>query len=193
MEEKWKALFDELNRETAPILRSLPFTGEDAETCYKIALGYWEKVKAVIRANGFGSEEQEIAFFSAVKPRFAAQLEYFILLYQYRLFSPHRGDAESFRQHEIDKIEHFRMIHASFLAFYRSRRKDPILSREYFLRRTFNPDRRAYPRPFDTNPDYFTNGDWIAAQFIANLRYQRFLLQEKRQPRPPTGNQNIFR
>jgi hypothetical protein len=194
MEEKWKALYEELNLETAPILRTLPFTVEDAEACYKIGLNYWKKARDVLRHNGFGTEAQEIAFFSTVKPRFTGQLEYFMLLYQYRLFCPpDKPDIVAFREHEIDKIRRFRDIHANFLRFYRSRQKDPPLAQQYFLRRTFNPDRRTYVRPFDTNPYYFTNGDWIVSQFIGTLRYHRFLSQEQRQPRPPTGDKNNFR
>jgi hypothetical protein len=186
MEEKWKALAETLHRSTSQQLRDFSPDIEHAEARHKIALQHWERVKGLVRTSGFTDELEETFFFSAIKPQFTGQLEYFMLLYQYRLFCPVGIPADDLQQHEIEKIERFRSVHASFLAFYRSRRKDPILSQEYFLRRTFNAERRIYPRPFDVNPAFFTNGDWIAAQFIGDLRYHRFLLQEKRQPRPPT-------
>jgi hypothetical protein len=188
MEEKWKTLYDGLQLESIQLLRDGPLTLEGTETGYKIALGYWEKVKLLVRQYGFRDEEQEMDFFSIAKPRFTGQSEYFLLLYQHRLFCPPgKSDTTSFHEHEIDKIRRFRDVHASFIRFYRSRKKDPILARQYFLRRTFNPDRRTYSRPFDANPDFFTNGDWIVAQFIGNLRYHRFLLNEARENWPAPG------
>jgi RteC protein len=192
MEQKWKTLYDELQRECNHTLHGRPITIEDTEKGYKIAFGYWEKAKALVCQYGFHNENQEIGFFSSVKPLFTGHLEYFMLLYQHRLFCPpEKIDAGAFRHHELDKIQRFREVHASFIRFYRSRNKDVILAQGYFLRRTFNPDRRTFSRPFDANPDYFTNGDWIVTQFIGNLRYQRFLLNETRQGTKPRGPEQL--
>jgi hypothetical protein len=192
MEEKWKVLYDDLHREITQTLRGTPLTVEDTETGYKIALGYWEKAKALVRQDGFRDEEQEVAFFSTIKPQFTGTLEYFMLLYQHRLFCPPgKPDAGSFRHHELGKIRRFCDVHANFIRFYRSRSKDTVLAEQYFLRRMFNPDRRTFVRPFDANPDYFTNGDWIVTQFIGNLRYQRFLLNERRQSTKLQGPEQL--
>jgi hypothetical protein len=140
MEEKWKVLHEELLRETRHTLRGSPITLEHAESGYKIALGYWQKVKALVRENGFGTEVREIVFFSSVKPFFTSQLEYFLLIYQCRLYcAPSKPDTSAFYQHELDKIQRFRDVHSSFLSFYRSRKKDPLLAQQYFLRRSFDP------------------------------------------------------
>lgn len=181
MEEKWNALHNEMYRDTTELLRGAPATLEQSETGYKIALGYWEEVKNLVRQNGFHTEDQEIGFFSSVKPKFTGQLEYFLLLYQHRLFCPPgKSDTTPFFIHEIEKIERFRDLHNSFINFYRNRKKDPVIAQQYFLRRTFNPDRRILSRPYDANPDFFTNGDWILTQFIGNLHYHRFLLNDGR-------------
>src|SRR5580692_10871957 len=111
MEGKWKVLYDDLHREITQTLRGAAMTVEDTETGYKIALDYWEKVKALVRQNGFRDEEAEVAFFSAVKPKFTAALEYFMLLYQHRLFCPPgKPDAGSFHDHELEKIRRFRDV-----------------------------------------------------------------------------------
>jgi hypothetical protein len=182
MEEKWKTLYNELQRELTQTLRDVPLTADDMETGYRIALDRWEKVKALVRQDGFRDEEREMGFFSTVKPRFTGQLEYFQLLYQHRLFCPPgKSNTGAFLEHEIGKIRRFRDLHANFLCFYRTRKKDPVLLQRYFLRRTFDPARRTFSRPYDANAELFTNGDWIVTQFIGNLRYQRFLLNEARE------------
>jgi hypothetical protein len=179
MEEKLKALYRELRRDSTQSPRGTTITLEDTETGYKVALDYWQKVKALLRETGFRSEEQEMQFFSGVKPHFTGQLEYFMLLYQHRLFCPPgRSDTGAFRLHEIDKIQRFRDLHAKFIHFYHNRANDPVLASQYFLRRTFNPEGCIYSRPFDANPDYLTNGDCILTRLIGNLRYYRFLLSE---------------
>ena len=186
MEENLLALFTEFKSLTAPLLRNGPITLEEIETGYSSAVDTWTKVKNLIRHGLFENERQEIDFFSCVKPRFTGQCEFFQLLYQYRLFCPpDKLNTAAFRTHELNKIARFNEAHASFLNFYRSRRVDPVQNREYFLRRNFDPDLRSFARPYDSNPNYFTNADWIVTQFIGNLRYRRFILQEERYPPPP--------
>jgi hypothetical protein len=181
MEEKWQRLYDELRLAISQTLRENPLTVDHAETGYRIAMEFWVKLRGLVHQSGFRDEQEEIAFFSAVKPKFTGLCEFFQLLYQYRLFCPpHNTKTNAFHEHELDKITRFREFHASFLSFYRNRKKDPILLQQYFLRRTFNAERRIFIPPYDAHPDYYTNGDWIVTQFIGNLRYQRFLFQEGR-------------
>jgi len=95
------------------------------------------------------------------------------------LFSPSsKADASAFREHELGKIQRFRQVHSGFLSFCKNMKQEPCQAEQYFLRRNFTVDRRVFARPYDANPDYFTNGDWILTQWLGNERYECFLNKE---------------
>ena len=108
---------------------------------------HWQQVKELALRSGFANADEEIDFFSRVKPRFTGLLEFYTLLYQYRLFCPDGQSGNSFLQHEMGKIERFEDLHCTFFDFFRHGNKNPQLMEHYFLRRHFNSIDRNYTRP----------------------------------------------
>lgn len=144
------------------------------EQSYTVADAYWQRIKHLIRDSGFPDGAAEIEFFKHIKPKFTAQLEYFLLLYRYQGYVESDGDTlKEFRLTEIDRIQRFREKHAIFIDYYLQGRTE--WDDVYFLRKKFNKVQRPPSQVYDRAQDFWTNGDWIVTIYLANLRFEQML------------------
>ena len=95
---------------------------------------YLDRLKHLIKAEGFAGTEEEITFFKYVKPRFHAAYIYHATLLSIEGDKP-IGSAKARRRYyhsELRRIDNFFYHHLELYKYYRSGRTD--LDQEYFLR-----------------------------------------------------------
>jgi|GEM_PF-5072939 hypothetical protein len=175
MNEKWKELYGGLCDDTDHIQRSgAPGTAQ-TESLFKSCLSYWGQCKALVQAEGFDNDMDEIDFFKSIKPQFTGQLECYMLVYQHQLFCPVGDAAEiaAFTDNERRKITRFRVAHQSFIRYYTEGQTDQ--DEAWFLRRHRPADPDPYLRVFDRDNNLLTAADWKLTVLAGNACYEQFL------------------
>ena len=144
------------------------------EASFRVANKYWNLVKERLHNYQFKMEQAEIEFFKVLKPKFTSEIEYYILLFQGLLFEPpDLISAVNFWGREYHRFEKFKAENASFIDCYKSGNSE--LVPYYFLRRYYISNNDAGVKLYDAGTRAITNGDHLAATYIALTRYQVYV------------------
>jgi hypothetical protein len=146
---------------------------DKAESCYWIANNYWEKLKVMIKEQGFKDDNDEINFFRNVKPRFTSHIEYMMMIAEALLFAPaERKDAIDFWRGQASRVKKFYLKNVSFLIYYH--RKDHDHDAEYFLRRNNKTPYTGLAHVYDRDADYSASHDHLIRTYLAYRMFAKF-------------------
>jgi hypothetical protein len=148
------------------------------QSCFMASLDHWERLKEILGGLDFDSEEEEILFFKATKPRFTGLVEYFTQCYQALLFIPDR-DQEGllyFWRMELRRIERFHALHADFVQYYKEGNTE--LDELYFLRAYSDHSNLAHARVYDLDDRSSSSHDWLVSKLVGLEMYRKDVEEE---------------
>jgi hypothetical protein len=147
------------------------------ETCFKSSLDHWGKVYRQVSQQGFRTSAEEIGFFKAVKPGFAAWIEYYTYRYHALLFRPSGNALETqrFWEWERRKMERFYDSNQEFCRYM----KEGATNRdeEYFLRTAHAPSggRNCTRLMYDLDPEMSSPMDHLVTTIKAYELYEKYI------------------
>lgn len=165
--QQMKADLEDLNNSTMPKNQML----KDA---ILIVQKYLAQLKALVEANSFKDEEEEIWFFKTEKPRFYRWLIFYTELFAIDNTKPVTGE-KGIKEHYNDQmryINRFFRLHEFHYQYFRMDSEE--LDRLYFLRGTTssNLDMSLVPR---VDPSFGTGHEYLFSNFKAYEMLQRYL------------------
>jgi len=149
-----------------------------AEQALKVLFPSLDQLKNFFLSHSFPSQEEEIAFFKHIKPKFVCQLIYYNEVYNIEMGKPQGGEKamRKFLNHELGKLQQFYVDNQSFYKYYRM--GSCYLDYVYFVRNepdiSFTLD-SAY---FHADQRFSTPHDYKTAKIMANDRLQQYLETE---------------
>lgn len=190
MKRDWQEAYEKLSEELDKLLAGELAETDKMEACFMTALAHWERLKRKIKKNDFDSDQEEIFFFKAVKPRFTGLVEYYNQRYQALLFLPDSGRAAAlyFWKMELRRICRFFELHADFIQYYQEDNTE--LDEIYFLRVYSDLSNFEKARVYDLDEQTASSHDWLISKMIGLGKYRRDVEAEieKLQPsRPDNG------
>lgn len=135
---------------------------------------YLDQLKALLEANPFEDEEEEIWFFKTEKPRFYRWLIFYTELFAIDNTKPIRGE-KALKEHYDDQMRYINRFFRSHEFHYQYFRLDSKeLDRLYFLRGTHSSklDMSLVPR---VDPSFGTGHEYLFSNFKAYEMLQRYL------------------
>jgi len=168
--QQMKADLEDLNNSTVPKNQML----KDA---ILIVQKYLDQLKALVDANPFSCEEEEIWFFKTEKPRFYRWLIFYTELFAIDNTKPIRGE-KALKEHYNDQmryINRFFRSHEFHYQYFRMDSKD--LDRLYFLRGMASSrlDMSLVPK---VDPSFGTGHEYLFSNFKAYEMLQRHLSEQ---------------
>jgi hypothetical protein len=177
---------------------------ENVESCFWIAMNYWERLQAMCDSVRFRNDATEILFYRSVKPQFASYIEYFSCLSEGLMFEPPwiplpeglegKISAIDWRrtwQHGINEYWtsegrrgcRFYTKNQSFLDYCESDSKDQ--DENYFLARNRIAGEMMQRRSHNRDTDLFTIHEEILTTWRA---YQLYSVYIKKKVNEPVGS-----
>lgn len=179
MNPKYEPLYrDMLNDMARCRMLELP-DAEIAESCYRVALNYWRRLKEYFGQRVMYVDEEEIEFFKYVKPEFTAYIEYNLLLNQALLFIPEDKEAAiRYWKEEAGRYQRFQKRHADFIQYYDSRCREK--DADYFLLRNYRVDMKPQERIYE-DEDCRSSHDHLVRGLLAGRMYQEYVEEKLKQ------------
>lgn len=174
---------------------------ENVESCYWIARNYWTRAQEIITKRGFTSDEEEIAFFKVVKPKFASHIEYFSLLSEGLQFVPPKVPFPTDVKSNIEEDEWEKVWQQSIVEHWTNEvtrgqrhyekyklflddctsencKKDP----EYFLLRKVSQTEFAHRRSHNRDTELFTPHEEILTAWEGFKLYKEYIKRKVHEP-----------
>ena len=108
MKQEFRQLHNKMLQDIQRTMEADLGESQKADSCFWIAIDYWDKLRAIVKQSGFSDDNDEINFFRNVKPRFTCHIEYMRLLSQAMLFVPAgKEDAINYWTREIERYKEF--------------------------------------------------------------------------------------
>ena len=123
----------------------------------------------------FDDQQEEIAFYKVVKPRFIALIDYFTLLYKSVLFQPDDlPEKKEYWDHELDICKNYLLKHRLFCCYYEQ--GNTSMDHIYFVQ-----ENNEQPLLFGVNENRrrtITTYSYLLARILSIKKYQTYI-QEK--------------
>ncbi len=173
MKQKWERLYADLLSDLSRCQAlELPET-EIAESCCRISMNYWLKLKEIFKGRMIYDEEEEINFFKYVKPRFTSHIECNLIVSQALLFLPAEVEAlVTYWETETRKYQRFFDKHEEFIKYYDSYSTEN--DSRYFLIRN-NQQEIAVQERIYQDEDCRSSHDHLVRGLLANSMYYDFV------------------
>jgi RteC protein len=151
---------------------------ERIESCFRIATGYWHRLKETIRDHGFAGDDEEIGFFKKVKPLFTSQIEFYMLVYQAMLFQPENDSSELmlYWENEFRRLQKFIESKEEFVRYFKS--GSICKDQQYFLRENNDPGNAGFCKVYDQDKEYTTSHDYLVAALQAHEMYHEYVKEK---------------
>ncbi len=201
MTAQWLTVFEDMQRDINRCLHlDLP-EKENVESCFWIAMNYWEEIQNAVMANGFADDAAEISFYKIIKPKFASYIEYFSLVSEGLAFVPPyvpcpaelAGVAseslwnaewmESVREYwrkEEDRGKRFSIKHKVILDYYM--RGDTPQDADYFLARNVSGADLTQRRSHNRDTQFYTVHEEIITSYWAYKLYADYIKKKLEEP-----------
>jgi hypothetical protein len=174
MKQYCMLMHQQLQRQLVFCRKKRLFFEKEIETCFQLANICWNNVKEKLNTYQFKDDVEEIEFFKRLKPKFTAHIEYYGLLYHSIVFEPiHFDSTVRFWGIEHRRLKKFEEANKSFLSCYKN--QGHVMTPYYFLRRYCACENNAGVKMYDAGSRTCTNGDHLAATFLALKRYMPFV------------------
>lgn len=145
------------------------------EAQVKTTSHFLNRLKEKILDYAFQSQEEEIAFFKLIKPKFSSLLIFYSGVERIEIGKPEGGltHLKGYYENELKTIRRFFDSNRQIYAYYRS--EDDYLDRQLFLRGIPDPPRWLCKVRVDQDERFSTAGDYIFARIMANEQIARYL------------------
>jgi len=143
------------------------------ETCFSIALSYWNRIRDIAETHVFPSQADEVCFFKHIKPLFLSAMEYYMLLYQALLFKPTSDEDEllSYWLKQLNRVDQFVERHREFYQYCQSDRTEHDL---LYFTRSVNPA-SFHAKPVGGLRPRHGRSAYLAARIRAFDQYRQYL------------------
>jgi hypothetical protein len=175
MIEKSKVLYQDLLND----LRRCSELGlpemEIIESCFKISMNYWVKLKAILMHYSFPDTRKEVEFFKRIKPGFTSQISYYTHCYKALLFLPAKDKNEQglYWERELKKIDQFRSSNPVFCEYFLGGEEHKDLL--YFVRANNDLSNLSVAKTYDVDIEVATSHDWLVTEILALEKYREFI------------------
>ena len=143
------------------------------DSCCRITVDYWNKLKMVLKERGFKDDKDEIDFFRNVRRRFTSYIEYMMLLREALFSVPAEiKNAIDYWTKEIDRFKRFYDDNIDFIVYYG--RKDWHHNSIYFLRRNNRSNNNQSVHSYNADPEYCTSHDPLISSYLAYKMYAKY-------------------
>lgn len=179
MKNYFSKLMDQLEKETTKISNSVSINFEESEKCKSVVLKYYNQLQGFASKYEFHSKEEEIDYFKNCKPLIVSKLIFYCKVSKILTRIP-IGDTKAMKKYvnrEAKKIERFSASNIDFISYLRS--GDVFCDSTYFLRENLTPDIIPISRLLDTDKNHTTNGSYLVARMLANIKLQDFLEKKR--------------
>jgi hypothetical protein len=103
------------------------------EECFHLSFATFSRLQEMVKNHDFTDLQEEIWFFKIMKPQFAGQMEYFVLVYMSAVFAPEdAGLKMEYWQQELRRSQAFFSKHEEFYQYYKLGRTE--FDPKYFVR-----------------------------------------------------------
>lgn len=173
MHPKWEIVYTEMLADIDRCKKmDLPET-ERTESCYRVSVNYWFRVKELFMSRVIYDDMEEIVFFKSVKPQFTSYIEYYLVLNQGLLFIPEEAEERLlYWQEEAKRHQRFCDRHVDFIGYYEAGSIDQDAN--YFLQRNNRiaamPQERIYE-----DADCRCSHDHLVRGLLANRMYHEYV------------------
>lgn len=182
MKNYFSKLTDQLEKEITKISNSNQTEIQKCEACKILSFEHYLKLRKFASGYQFKSEQDEIDYFKLYKPQLIAQLIFYCKALKMLKRIPFGGkkSKRKYIQRELKKIERFYDSNSELINYYRSGNThfDDI----YFLRKNISTDIIPLCRLLDTDRNHTTNGSYIIARMLTNIKLNQFLENEMMKP-----------
>jgi hypothetical protein len=144
------------------------------ETCFKLSMDYYSRVKSWLKDYEFPESRSEIMFFKHVKPLFTSQIEYYTHCYKAILFLPvSKNEQTLYWQRELAQIDTFYGLHSDFIKYWSNDfgDKDEL----YFIRASNCGTNLDQAKNYDIDVEVATSHDWLVTAILAYEKYAKFI------------------
>ena len=134
----------------------------------------WSGIQQEANNYVFDDQQEEIAFYKVVKPRFIGLLDYFTHLYKSVLFQPEdQPGKKEYWEHELEICKNFLFKHRSFCSYYEQ--GNTSMDHTYFVQQN-----NQQPLVFGANESkgQTTSYSYLLARVLSIKKYCRYI-QEK--------------
>lgn len=103
------------------------------EECFHLSFTSFTRLQEIVSNYPFADLQEEIWFFKTMKPQFAGQMEYFVLVYMSEVFAPEElGAKMNYWRQELRKNKAFFSKHEEFYQYIKLGRTE--FDPQYFVR-----------------------------------------------------------
>jgi len=179
MEKKYQHLLVKLEREMEKFVELAPLERMRGEL--SAASEAIRALRALVQADGFGSQAQQIEFFRSVKPLFQAHLIFATERYSMETTRPLvKGKGmRRFQQSQLDYIDRFFVLNGFFYGYFKLGATE--LDRFYFIPGASSDGLVGVELP-ELDPGFATVGDYLFAKFIALEKLRELVVAEMQVP-----------
>jgi hypothetical protein len=175
MIEKSKVLYQDLLNDLRRCSKlGLPEM-EIIESCFKISMNYWVKLKSWLMHYSFPDTRKEVEFFKRIKPSFTSEISYYTHCYKALLFLPAGDKNEQGRywERELKRIDLFWASNRDFCEYFLGGEEDKDLL--YFVRANSDLSNLSVAKTYDVDIEVATSHDWIVTEMLALEKYRQFI------------------
>jgi hypothetical protein len=152
---------------------------EIIESCFKISMNYWVKLKSWLMHYSFPDSPKEVEFFKRIKPGFTSHISYYTHCYKALLFLP-AGDKNEqglYWERELKKIDQFRAANRGFCEYFlKGEEHKDIL---YFVRANSDLSNLSEAKTYDVDIEVATSHDLLVTEMLALEKYREFIGKKK--------------
>ncbi len=178
MENHFSKLMSELDKEILTTNSSEEITLEQSEKFKQITLEYYLRLQDFTSTYKFQSEQEEIQYFKYYKPQIVSELIFYYKVSKMlkRIPLSSKKSKKKYINRELKKIESFYDSNIELINYYRS--ENTHFDTIYFLRKNISTDIIPVSRLLDTDKNHTTNGSYIIARLLTNIKLNQFLEKE---------------
>ncbi|MBN9294004.1 MAG: RteC domain-containing protein [Flavobacteriia bacterium] len=178
MENHFSKLMSELDKKILTINSSEEITLEQSEKFKQITLEYYLRLQDFTSTYEFQSEQEEIQYFKYYKPQIVSELIFYYKVSKMlkRIPLSSKKSKKKYINRELKKIESFYDSNIELINYYRS--ENTHFDTIYFLRKNISTDIIPVSRLLDTDKNHTTNGSYIIARMLTNIKLNQFLEKE---------------
>ncbi|OJX36236.1 MAG: hypothetical protein BGO87_07200 [Flavobacteriia bacterium 40-80] len=168
----------ELDKKILTINSSEEITLEQSEKFKQITLEYYLRLQDFTSTYEFQSEQEEIQYFKYYKPQIVSELIFYYKVSKMlkRIPLSSKKSKKKYINRELKKIESFYDSNIELINYYRS--ENTHFDTIYFLRKNISTDIIPVSRLLDTDKNHTTNGSYIIARMLTNIKLNQFLEKE---------------
>jgi hypothetical protein len=173
---QWSRLYKKMLQQLAGYETTITDEKKRIEWGFGITARAWFGIQQEADNYVFDDQQEEIAFYKVLKPRFIALIDYFTLLYKSALFQPESP------QENLEYWQHERVICKNFLSKYQSfcryyEQGNTAMDHIYFVQET-NQQSLIFGLNETNAHTTTTSYTYLLARVLSIKKYYRYILEK---------------